>query len=71
MHNTSIPFTHSPPIYQSMNRICNAFEPLDVKKADWSDLCSSFKLENWQERLHGCIASECLTSIMDTISDLY
>ena len=56
---TSVLFTHSPPIYQSMNRICNAFEPLYFKKADWSGLCSSIKLVNWQEKLHDCITSEC------------
>ena len=53
-----------------MNSICNAFESLDFKKADWSDLCSSIKLVNWQERLHGCIVSDYLSVIMDTISDL-
>ena len=47
-----IPFCHPPPICKSTNRICNAFEPLDFRKADWSGLCSSIKLVNWQERLH-------------------
>ena len=67
---TSIPFSHSPPISQSMNRICNAFGPLYFKKADWSGLCSSIKLDNWQVRLHDCIASECLSVIIETLSDL-
>ena len=49
---TSIPFCNSPPICQSMNCICNAFETLDFKKADGSGLCSSIKLVNWQVRLH-------------------
>ena len=40
------PFCHSPPICKSTNRICNAFEPLDFRKADWSGLCSSIKLVN-------------------------
>ena len=67
---TSIQFYHSPPICKSTNRICNAFEPLDFRKADWSGLCSSIKLVNWQERLHDCIASECLPVITETLSDL-
>ena len=50
-----------------MNHICNAFEPLDYKKADGSDLCSSIKLVNWQVRLHDCIASECLSVIIETL----
>ena len=49
---TSIPFCHSPPICQSMNSICNAFEPLHFKKANWSGLCSCIKLVIWQVRLH-------------------
>ena len=65
---TSIPFCHTP--HQSMNRSCNAFEPLDFKKADWSGLCSSIKLVNWQVRLHNCIASDCLSVIIETLSDL-
>ena len=47
---TSILFCHTP--HQSMNCSCNAFEPLDFKKAGWSGLCSSIKLVNWQVRLH-------------------
>ena len=57
---TSIPFCHSTPICQSINCICNAFEPLDLKKADWSGLCSSIKLVNWQVRLH---LNVCLLSL--------
>ena len=54
-----------------MNHSCNAFEPLDFKKADWSGICSSIKLVNWQVRLHDCIASDCLSVIIETlISDL-
>ena len=53
-----------------MNRNCNAFEPLYFKKSDWSDLCSSIKLVNWQVRLHDCIASDCLSVIIETLSDL-
>ena len=55
---TSIPFCHSPPICKTTNRNCNAFEPINFRKADWSGLCSSIKLVNWQERLHDCIATE-------------
>ena len=65
---TSIPFCHTP--HQSMNRSCNAFESLDFKKADWSGLCSSIKLVNWQVKLHDCIASDCLSVIIETLSDL-
>ena len=53
-----------------MKRSCNAFEPLDFKKADWPGLCSSIKLVNWQVRLHDCIASDCLSVIIETLSDL-
>ena len=62
----SILFCHSPPICQSMNRMCNAFEPLDFRKADWPGLCSSINLVNWQVRLHDCIVSECLSIIIDS-----
>ena len=65
---TSIPFCHTP--HQSMNRSCNAFESLDFKKADWSGLCSSIKLVNWQVKLHDCIASDCLSVIIETLSDI-
>ena len=61
---TSIPFCHTP--HRSMNRSCNAFESLDFKKADWSGLCSSIKLVNWQVKLHDCIASDCLSVITTT-----
>ena len=67
--NTSISFNHSPPICQSMIRICNAFKPLDFEKADWSGLCSPIKLVNWQVRLYDCIVSECLSSLR-LLSDL-
>ena len=65
---TSILFCHTP--HQSMNRSYNAFEPLYFKKADWSGLCSSIKLVNWQVRLYDCIASDCLSAIIETLSDL-
>ena len=65
---TSIPYCHTP--HQPMNRSCNAFEPLNFKKADWPGLCSSIKLVNWQVRLHECIASDCLSVIIETLSDL-
>ena len=64
---TTILFCHFPPICKSTNRICYAFEPLDFRKPDWSGLCSSIKLVNWQERLHDCIASECLPVITETL----
>ena len=66
---TSIPFCHTP--HQSMNRSCNAFNPLDFKKADLPGLCYSIKFVNWQVRLHDCIAPDCLSVIIETLSDLY
>ena len=65
---TSIPFCHTP--HQSMNRSCNDFESLDFKKAVWSGLCSSINLVNWQVRPYDCIASDCLSVIIETLSDL-
>ena len=46
---TCIPI--SPPC-QTMNSVCNTFELLDFRKADWLGLCACSKYVNWNELLY-------------------